>query len=140
MLFIVATTRQWIVSICTLIFWLMSEYQRESGYVVLLEWYWSICRKVTWIYPRNFFIIIMQIFPRCTVVEWLVAKFGCISICPTRCFLLTFQETRLKYCLFESNWSVRSYLQPTREISSKSLWSSRNFVEYSSTGFFFIFA
>ena len=73
-------------------------------------------------------------------VEWLVAKLGCISICPTRCFLLTFQETRLKYCPFESNWSARSYLQPTREISSKSLWSSRNFVEYSSTGFFFIFA
>ncbi len=77
MLFIVATTRQWIVSICTLIFWLMSEYQRESGYVVLLEWYWSICRKVTWIYPRNFFIIIMQIFPRCIVVFFLIIALYC---------------------------------------------------------------
>ena len=40
------------------------------------------------------------------------AKLGCISICPTQCFLLTFQETRLKFCLFESNWRVQSYLQP----------------------------
>ena len=119
MLFIVATTRQWIVSICTLIFWLMSEYQRESGYVVLLEWYWSICRKVTWIYPRNFFIIIMQIFPRCIVVEWLVAWLYIYLPRPTRCFLLTLKETSvilMKYCLFELNWSVRSYSQPTQKI------------------------